>query len=119
LIRRGKTVADYLHADCFAVSIQEAEGPHGIPAQERGALDKHLNFARNLHIETRQLQGRDKAKALIDFARLNGITQIFLMRPRQNAWPHLFGRNLLQRVVQLASDMQLTIVAERRPTRKA
>ncbi len=115
LIRRGKRVADYLHADCFAVSIQETEGPHGIPARERGALDKHLNFARNLHIETRQLPGRDKAKALIDFARLNGITQIFLMRPRRNAWPHLFSRNLLQQVVRLAHDMQVTIVAERRP----
>lgn len=115
LIRRGKRVADYLHADCFAVSIQEADGPYGMPAQKRSALEKHLSFARNLHIETRQLPGRDKAKALIDFARLNGITQIFLMRPRQNAWPHLFSRNLLQQVVRLAHDMQVTIVAERRP----
>ncbi len=108
-------MADYLHADCFAVSIQEADGASGMLAPERSALEKHLNFVHNLHIETRQLPGRDKAKALIDFARLNGITQIFLMRPRRNAWPHLFSRNLLQQVVRLAHDMQVTIVAERRP----
>jgi two-component system, OmpR family, sensor histidine kinase KdpD len=114
LIRRGRRVADYLKADCFAVFIHSQIDLHGLPRTQREAIEKHLNFARNLHVETRVLQGDNVAQALVNFARLHRITQIFLARPRQRHWPHLWGRNLLGKVVRLARDMQVTIVAERR-----
>ncbi len=114
LIRRGRRVADYLHAECFAVCVCKDVDPQPMPAEAREALEKHLNFARNLHIETRMLQGTDVAKTLVDFARLHEITQIFLARPRLSSWPQVFGRNLVQQVVRLARDMQVIIVADRR-----
>src|SRR5260370_25347327 len=102
LIRRGKRVADYLHADCFAVAVD----PHGdvqdVSPPDREAVESHLNFARNLHIEARVLQGTDVAPTLVAFARLNGVTQLFLARPERTPWPALFGRNLLQQVVNQA-----------------
>src|SRR5580693_7108857 len=55
LIRRGKRVADYLHADCFAVAVSLDTDPRD--TSEHEALERHLNFARNLHIEARILQG--------------------------------------------------------------
>ncbi len=113
LIRRGKRVADYLHADCFAVAVD----PHGdvqdVSPPDREAVESHLNFARNLHIEARVLQGTDVAPTLVEFARLNGVTQLFLARPKRTQWPALFGRNLLQQVVNQARDMQVIIVADR------
>jgi len=60
------------------------------------------------------LQGENVAQALVNFARLHRITQIYLARPRQRSWPRLLGRNLLGQVVRLAADMQVTIVADRR-----
>jgi K+-sensing histidine kinase KdpD len=51
---------------------------------------------------------------LVNFARLHKITQIFLARPQQKRWPILFGRGLVERVVRLAHDIQVTIVAEHR-----
>jgi len=50
---------------------------------------------------------------LVDFARQQGVTQIFVMRTRANGWPHILGRDLLRQIVHLARDMQVTIVAER------
>ena len=44
-------------------------------------MERHLNFARNLHIETRILEGDDVASTLVDFGRRNQVTQIFLTRP--------------------------------------
>jgi two-component system sensor histidine kinase KdpD len=111
LIRRGKRVADYLHADCFAVAI--ARESDSRDAQERETVDRHLNFARNLHIEARMLQGADVAKTLVEFARLNGVTHLFMARPRQSQWPAAFRKTLVQQVVRLASDMQVIIVADR------
>jgi two-component system sensor histidine kinase KdpD len=114
LIRRGKRVADYLKAECFAVCVlRDGSLPH-IPPGQREALEKHMNFARNLHIEPNVLQGEDVAQTLVDFARRRKVTQIFLARPQQMRWPIISGHGLVERVVRLAHDIQVTIVAERR-----
>jgi len=113
LIRRGRRVADYLHAECFAIAVQCGPDHNALPSREAEALQKHLNFARNLHVETRILQGDDVAKTLVDFARMNQVTHIFLSRPQKNSSLVRFGRNLVNEVVRRARDMQVTIVAER------
>ena len=118
LIRRGRRVADYLQADCFAVFIHAEMDFNALPATKREAVERHLNFARNLHIETRVLQGQDIATTLLDFARLHNITQLFMVRPQYSPWEGFIGRNLIHRIVRHAHDMQVTIVAERRPTRR-
>ncbi|MGA2182992.1 MAG: histidine kinase [Bryobacteraceae bacterium] len=115
LIRRAKRVGDFLDAECFAVTVQSSGGLSGLPENAREAIERHLNFARNLHIETRILEGDEVATALVDFARRNQITQIFLARPRERDWRSLFGRDLIQRIVGLARDMQVVIVSEREP----
>ena len=114
LIRRGRRVADYLQADCFAVFVHKQADLNDIPAQDRQAVEKHLNFARNLHIETRVLVGAEVAKTLVDFAHLHRVTQIFLARPRKIPRLALLGPTLVHRVLRLARDIQVTIVAERR-----
>jgi two-component system sensor histidine kinase KdpD len=114
LIRRGRRVADYLQADCFAVFVHAEMDFNSLPEARRQAVERHLNFARNLHIETRVLQGVDIASTLSDFARLHSITQIFMVRPQYSPWEGFLGRNLIHRIVRQARDMQVTIVAERR-----
>jgi two-component system sensor histidine kinase KdpD len=110
LIRRARRVSDFLSGECFAVAVQSS-----ISEAEREAVDRHLNFARHLHIETRVLEGDDVAETLVDFARRNRITQIFLARPRERDWRSLFGRDLVQRIVGLARDMQVVIVSGSEP----
>ena len=115
LIRRGRRMADYLGADCFAVSVAPRDHKR-LSKQEREAIEKHLNFARNLHIETRILEGDDPANAIVDFARRNQITQILLSRSDRTSWTHLFGSDLTMRIVQKAKDIRVIIVAQRRPS---
>ena len=118
LIRRGRRVADYLQADCFAVFVHSEAEFTSLPPAKREAVERHLNFARNLHIETRVLQGEDIVTTLLDFARLHNITQLFMVRPQYSPWEGFIGRNLIHRIVRSAHDMQVTIVAERRPMRR-
>ncbi|HEV3276787.1 MAG TPA: histidine kinase [Terriglobia bacterium] len=113
LIRRGKRVADYLHADCFVAFVHPRGDPADSASEERKAVEKHLNFARSLRIETRVLEGEDVAETLVDFARLNRITQVFLARPRKPSRLGLLRPSLVQQIVRLARDMQVTVVAER------
>jgi two-component system sensor histidine kinase KdpD len=111
LIRRGRRRADYLGADCFAVSVSR---PSERRAPEGGeAIEKHLNFARNLHVETRTLEGNDPADAIVDFARRNQITQILLGRPKHHSWNRLLGKDLILQIVRKAKDIRVIIIAER------
>jgi two-component system sensor histidine kinase KdpD len=116
LIRRGRRVADYLQADCIAVAVERSAKLEILSPEERDRLNKHLEFARNLHIDTRVLEGEDAASALVEFARANKVTQIFIARPQKTSWIGVFGHSLVQQVVRLATEMRVTVVAERKRT---
>jgi two-component system sensor histidine kinase KdpD len=112
LIRRGRRRADYLGADCFAVSVSPRRSERRY-TEGSEAIEKHLNFARNLHVETRRLEGNDPAEAILEFARRNQITQILLGRPKQRSWNRLLGKDLILQIVRKAKDIRVIIVAER------
>jgi len=112
LIRRGRRRADFLGADCFAVAVWPANRDK-LPPGCREAIEKHLKFAKNLHIETRTLESDDPAEAILDFARSNQVTQIILGRPKNRSWSLLLGTDLIFRIVRKAKDIRLIIVAER------
>jgi len=106
VIRRAHRVSDFLRAKCFAAVVL----PNGKGGTSE-SIQKHLSFARNLRIETHVLQGEDVASVLLQFARQNGVTQIFVMRPSS---PHGFlSRDPIQRLIDFAKDMQIVIVSDR------
>jgi two-component system, OmpR family, sensor histidine kinase KdpD len=113
LIRRGRRVADYLHADCTALFVHQTPELSQLPAEERQAVEKHLRFARSLQIETRILSGTDTAKTVVDFARRNQVTQIFVAHAETGLLERLRGRNFTEDIVRSAQDLQVTVVADR------
>src|SRR5438093_9403487 len=115
LIRRGKRVADYLNADCFAVCVL-TKSMANVAKARKEAIEQHLEFARKLHIEAVVLEGEDVAKSLVDFARRNGVTQTFLAKPPKRSIPLLTKMHMVMKVVRLAKNMQVTVVADRRRT---
>ena len=113
LIRRGKRVADYLRGDCLALHVLPKGGWAEVPAARRETVERHMNFARNLRIETHTLPDENVPHAIAAFARENRITQIFLGRSAPRPWFKSLQETLVQRVVRLSSDTQVTIVAQR------
>jgi two-component system sensor histidine kinase KdpD len=114
LLRRGKRVADYLRAECFAIYVSPRGDLSELSAQQRDAVQKHLNFARNLHIETRILHGQNPAATLVEFAHRQQVTQIFLTRSSSWHFKLLPWKTLVSQVLRLAHDIQVTVVAERK-----
>jgi two-component system sensor histidine kinase KdpD len=113
LIRRGRRVADYLQAECLAVYVSRTADMSDLTPDERDSVERQLNFARGLRIESRILEGEDVAQTLVAFARLHGVTQIFVTRRTESRMITLLKRGLVPRIVNLAHDMQVTIVANR------
>lgn len=109
--RRARRVSDFLGGECLAVVVQPTGFANGVPA-ERESLAKHLAFARNLRIETKILDGGGPAE-LVEFARQNKVTQIFVTRPQSRMAPRLFTRDPVQGIIDLAKDIQIVIVSDR------
>ena len=109
LIRRGKRVADYLRAECLAIHVSGRAEAGG-----RGAVERHLSFARNLRIETHVVEAPDVPLAITAFARERGVTQIFVGRSPRQPWWKRSRETVVERIVRHARDMQVTIVAEKR-----
>jgi two-component system sensor histidine kinase KdpD len=106
LIRRGKRVADYLQAECLAVHVANGQCDENVK--------RHMNFARNLRIQTHVLSGEDVPRTIAEFAHAQHVTQIFMGRSGPRPWWKRFGETVVQQVVRQARDLQITIVAERR-----
>lgn len=103
LIRRGRRVADYLDSSCTALFVAKDAAMSELPPEDRAAIERHLNFCRNMRIQPEIIESPDPPKAVAAWAREHGITQIFVTRDAPHA----------QKLVHLARDMQVTIVAER------
>jgi two-component system sensor histidine kinase KdpD len=119
LIRRGRRVADYIRAECFAVYVSRAPDLQELTSEDRENLERLLNFARALRIETRILEGSDVAESIVDFARIHAVTQIFVMQQKPSTLQSWFASAFVQRIVNLARDMQVTVVANRVARRPA
>jgi two-component system sensor histidine kinase KdpD len=113
LIRRGHRVADYLHADCTALFVHQTPELSQLPSEELQLVEKHLRFARSLQIETRVLGGGEIAKTVVEFARQNQVTQIFVAHAQASFRERLRGSNYAENIVRLAQDLQVTVVADR------
>jgi len=113
LIRRGRRVADHLRADCLAACVSRTSDLRHLSQADRERVERHLNFARALQIDTRVLEGRDVANTMVEFARRHGVTQIFVGREAKSRRRPWFRPSLAESIVNLATGLQVTIVADR------
>jgi len=111
LLRRARRVADHLGAACMAVYVYSQQESKALPTEDHPTIERHLRFAENLQIATETIHGRNRAQALVDYARKQGVTQIFLNRdvaPRRRWLP---GLDFTEQVLERAHEMELTVVA--------
>jgi K+-sensing histidine kinase KdpD len=62
------------------------------------AVEKNLTYARNLHVEHRVLDAKNPAQAIVDFAHLHPMTQIFAGRQHKSRRFGI-GRTLVQKLL--------------------
>lgn len=84
MIDTAKAIADRFHGELIVAYVRQPE----ISAADNAALEEKLDVARSAGALIEILEGEDPVEAIVDFARLRGITQLFIGHTQTlRRWP--------------------------------
>jgi len=101
VIRRAARIASRTKADLHVVHVISSEQ---VQRSDAGALDTLRRLADDLGAQWHELNRDEPARALVDFARDNQVTQIVLGSSRRSRWEELTRGSVVQRVLRFAAD---------------
>jgi two-component system, OmpR family, sensor histidine kinase KdpD len=112
LMRRGSRIAGRLNTDWYVAYVQTPnESPERIDATVQRHLHDNIDLARQLGAEVVRLRGHDPVAALLDFARSHRVGQLIIGRSHQPWYKRLAGRDVVQKLVQEAHDLDIVVIA--------
>jgi two-component system sensor histidine kinase KdpD len=109
ILESGRRNADRFHGDLLVAYVRQP----GLPPQDQSALDANLGIARELGASIHVLDGRDPVRALIDFAKKNGVTQIFIGHSQRHGWWNRLRGNPVDRLIDLAEGIDVRVFPQR------
>lgn len=105
MLASGRRNADRFHGELFAIYVNQAN----LTAEDRLALDRNVMLAKAQQAEIATLDGKDPIKAILEFARSRGITQLFVGHNlKANLRTKLTG-TLLDRLIAEAEGMDVRV----------
>jgi two-component system sensor histidine kinase KdpD len=109
ILESGRRNAERFHGDLLVAYVRQADlSPH-----DQAALDANLGIARDLGAAIHVLDGHDPVRALIDFAKKEGITQIFIGHSQRRGWWHRVRGNPVDRLIDLAEGMDVRVFPQK------
>jgi two-component system, OmpR family, sensor histidine kinase KdpD len=104
MLTSGQRNARRFHGALLAAYVEQS----GLDAQDRERLEANLAKARELGAEVHKLKGADFVEAILDFARAQRITQVFLGHSGAGQrWT--FSRTPLDRLIDAAEEFDLRL----------
>ena len=84
MIQTARTIADRFHAEMIVAYVRQPE----LSAADTAELEEKLAHARSAGAQIEILDGEDPVASILDFARLRGITQLFIGHTQTiRKWP--------------------------------
>jgi two-component system sensor histidine kinase KdpD len=105
MLESGRRNADRFHGELLAVYVRQS----GLSEADQAALDARLELARRLGADVHVLESPHPTTAILDFARRERITQIFVGHSARSRWQDLLGGNPLDQLIEATEDMDLRI----------
>jgi two-component system sensor histidine kinase KdpD len=109
ILESGRRNADRFHGELFVAYVKQID----ISPQDQEALDRNLEIAKELGATIHVLDGRDPVRALIQFARSNGVTQIFIGHSQREGWWNRLRGNPVERLIELAEGIDVRVFPQR------
>jgi two-component system sensor histidine kinase KdpD len=105
MLRSGRRNADRFHGDLLVCYVRQAR----LQQSDQSTLESNLQLAGELDAGVHMLEGADPIEAIIQFAREQRITQIFVGHSTPNRWKEIWSRSPVDRLIQTAKDIDIRI----------
>jgi two-component system, OmpR family, sensor histidine kinase KdpD len=105
MLASGRRNADRFHGELFAIYVNQ---PNLTP-EDRSALARNVTLARAQQAKVDILEGRNPVRAIVDYARAQGITQLFLGHNLRRNWQARLTGSPLDRLIDEAEGMDVRV----------
>lgn len=106
MLESGRRNADRFHGELHAVYLRQP----ALSKQEQARLQHNLDYAQKLGAQVKALNGRDAVDAILELAREEGITQIFVGQSKsEGAWRRLLWSRFIRRLIRSAEGIDVIV----------
>jgi two-component system sensor histidine kinase KdpD len=112
LIRRAARMAMRAHGELFGVHVRSTDGLVGPPKE---LLDQHRSLLTETGGTYHEIVGDDVGKALVEFARAEGATQLVLGASRRSRWVELTRGSVINRVIRASGPIDVHVISSEQP----
>jgi two-component system sensor histidine kinase KdpD len=109
ILESGRRNADRFHGDLLVAYVRQTD----LTPRAQAALDRNLAIARELAATIHVIDAHDPVRALMDFARKEGITQIFIGHSQRRGWWHRLRGNPVDRLIELAEGIDVRVFPQK------
>ncbi len=110
LIRRGWLMANRLQSELLAVFVETPDWARSSPEEKR-RLEENLRFAEDLGARVVRTTGSDVAQELARLAHEENAANLFIGHPRGGRFRDMFGGSTVSKLLRLAPDIDIHVVA--------
>ncbi|MEO8257734.1 MAG: hypothetical protein ABI868_10365 [Acidobacteriota bacterium] len=105
MLASGRRNADRFHGELFAIYVRQ----DNLTPEDRMALDRNrtLALAQEAHVEI--VDGQDPIQTILEYARQEGITQIFVGHNLRRTWRSHLGGTPLDRLIRDAEGIDVRV----------
>lgn len=105
MLETARTIANRFHGELIVAYVQQPN----LSADDATALNAKLDMAREAGAEIALLDGEDAVQAILDFAKVRGITQLFIGHSQQsNLWSRMWG-NPVEKLIRQSRGMDVRV----------
>ena len=105
MLASGRRNADRFHGELFAIYVLQ----ENLTDDDRMALERNVMLARAQHANVETLEGKDPVKTILDYAREQGVTQIFVGHNLRRGWRNRLGGTPLDRIIRDAEGIDVRV----------
>ena len=104
MLASGARAVTRFHGQLLAVYVKQPD----LTREAEETVEQNLEFARKLGAEVHMIEAGDAIGAIIQFAREQRITQVFIGHTQQSAWK-IWSRSPVDRLIEEAEGMDVRI----------
>jgi two-component system sensor histidine kinase KdpD len=105
MVQRARLAQQRFHGALFAMHVRK----HPLDPDQEAALERNLQIARDAEADVVVLDGEDEVCTIIEFARKERITQLFLGHSPVRRWQRWFCRTTADRIIGAAEGIDVKL----------